>query len=48
VWFREGSLWWWCRLNASVSAREGRRHDKALPKDEPEAAMLSWLNEKEA
>jgi hypothetical protein len=34
---REGSLWWWCEFNASVSVREGRRQDKALSKDEAEA-----------
>jgi hypothetical protein len=34
----EGSLRRWCGFNASVSAREGRRRDKALPEDEVEAA----------
>jgi hypothetical protein len=43
----EGSLRRWCRFNASVSTREGRR-DKALPEDEVETARPSWLNEKEA
>jgi hypothetical protein len=33
----EGSLRWWCKFNALVSAREGRRRDKALPEDEVEA-----------
>jgi hypothetical protein len=43
----EDSLQWWCKFNISVSAREGRRWDKALSKDEAEAASSSWLNEKE-
>jgi hypothetical protein len=46
--FGEGSMLWWCRFNASVLAREGRRWDEALPKDEAEAASLSWFNGKEA
>jgi hypothetical protein len=44
----EGSLWQWCEFNASVSTREGRRWDKALPEDEAVAESSSWLNEKEA
>jgi hypothetical protein len=44
-WFEEGGLRQWCRFNASVSAREGRRRDEAL---QAEAASLSWLNGKEA
>jgi hypothetical protein len=30
-------------VNASVSAREGRRRDEALLKHEVEAMILSWL-----
>jgi hypothetical protein len=37
--------WWW--FNASVSTREGRRQNKALPEDEVEVASSSWLNGKE-
>jgi hypothetical protein len=44
----EDRLRWWCRFNASVSVREGRRQDKALPEEKAEIASLSWLNEKEA
>jgi hypothetical protein len=44
----EDSLQRWCGFNASVSARKERRWDKVLPKDEVEAANLSWLNGKEA
>jgi hypothetical protein len=47
-WFAEGSLWRWCRFDASVLAREGRRRDKALPEDEAEATGSTWLNGKEA
>jgi hypothetical protein len=43
---REGSLRWWCGFHASVSAREGRRWDKELPKDEANATSSSWLNGK--
>jgi hypothetical protein len=46
-WSGEGSLRWWCRFNASVLTRDGRRRDKALLEDEVEAASLSWLNVKE-
>jgi hypothetical protein len=44
----EGSMWRWRRFNASVSTREERRQDKALPGNEVEAASSSWLNGKEA
>jgi hypothetical protein len=44
----EGDQQWWCGLNASVSAREGRRCNKVLPEDEANAASSSWLNGKEA
>jgi hypothetical protein len=44
--FGEGSLQRWCGFNASVSARDRMQWDKALPEDEAEAAILSWLNEK--
>jgi hypothetical protein len=43
----EGGLLWWCGFNASVSVREGKRRDEALPKDEAEAVSLSWFNVKE-
>jgi hypothetical protein len=43
----EGSLLWRCGFNASVSAREGRRRDEALPEDESEVAN-SRFNGKEA
>jgi hypothetical protein len=43
-----GGRWWCCGFNSSVSAREGRRLNKALPKDEPEAVNSSWLQRKEA
>jgi hypothetical protein len=43
----EGSLRRWCRFNTSVLAREMRQQDKALPKDEAEAASSSLLNRKE-
>jgi hypothetical protein len=36
------------RFNASVSAQEGRHQDEALPKDEVDASISSWLHEKEA
>jgi hypothetical protein len=39
--FEEGSLRRWCSFNTSVSAQEGRRRDKALLKDEVEAANSS-------
>jgi hypothetical protein len=45
---REGSLRWWYGFNALVSARDGRRRNKVLPKDEAEATSTSWLNGKEA
>jgi hypothetical protein len=44
----EGSLQRWCRFNTLVSAREGRRPNKAFPEDEVEAVNSSWLNGKEA
>jgi hypothetical protein len=44
----EGSIRWWCRFNALVLTREGRRRDKALPEDEAETASSPWLNGKEA
>jgi hypothetical protein len=37
----KGGLWWCCGFNASVSTREGRRQDEALPKDEVEAVSSS-------
>jgi hypothetical protein len=43
----EGGLRWWCGFNASILAREGRRQNKALPKDEAEAVSSSWLHRKE-
>jgi hypothetical protein len=36
-----------CGFNTSVSAREGRRQDEALPEDEVEGANSSWFNGKE-
>jgi hypothetical protein len=47
-WSGEGSLRRWCRFNASVLAREGKRQDEALLEDEVNAASSSWLNGKEA
>jgi hypothetical protein len=44
--FEEDSLRRWCGFNASVSAWDRMQRDKALPEDEAEAAILSWLNEK--
>jgi hypothetical protein len=44
----QGSLRRWYRFNASVSAGERRRPDKALLKDEMDAVSSSWLNGKEA
>jgi hypothetical protein len=41
------ALLWWYRFSASVSAREGRRWDEALPEDEVGAAS-SWFKGKEA
>jgi hypothetical protein len=46
--FREDGWRRWCRFNASVSAREGRRQNETLSKDEAEAASLSLLHWKEA
>jgi hypothetical protein len=43
---REGGRRWCCGFNTSVSARDGRRRDKVLSKDEAEAASSSWLYEK--
>jgi hypothetical protein len=37
----EDNLRRWCEFNASVSARDGRRRDKALPEDEVVAASSS-------
>jgi hypothetical protein len=37
-----------CRFNASVSAREGRWQDEALPEDEAETVSSHSLNGKEA
>jgi hypothetical protein len=45
--YGEGGQRWWCRFSALISAREGRRLDKALPEDEAEATSSSWLHEKE-
>jgi hypothetical protein len=45
--FKDGSLWWWCRFNASVLAREWKRRDEELLEDEAELARSSWLNGKE-
>jgi hypothetical protein len=44
----EGGRWQLCGFNVSISAREGRRRDKALPKDEMKTACSSWLHGKEA
>jgi hypothetical protein len=44
----EGSMRQWCGFNASVSAREERRLDKASPKDEADATSSSWVNKNEA
>jgi hypothetical protein len=44
----EGDRRRWCGFNASVSAQEGRRRNEVLPKNEAEAASLSWLHGKEA
>jgi hypothetical protein len=46
--FEEGGLLCWCGFNTSVSARQGRRWDEALPEDEAEAMSLSWFNGNEA
>jgi hypothetical protein len=46
--FGEGGRRRWCRFNVSVSARDERRWDEALPKDETEIASLSWFYGKEA
>jgi hypothetical protein len=45
---RMGGRRWWCGFNASILAREGRRWDEALSKDEEEVASSSWLHGKEA
>jgi hypothetical protein len=47
-WSREGGWQQWCGFNASISAREGRRRDEALPEDEAGAVSSSWLHRKEA
>jgi hypothetical protein len=39
-------MWWLYEFNASVSVREGRRRDKALPEDEVKAVRSSRLNRK--
>jgi hypothetical protein len=44
----EGDLRRWCGFNVSVLARDGRRRNEALSKDEVEAVSTSWLNGKEA
>jgi hypothetical protein len=44
--FEEGSLRQWWGFNTSVSAREGRRRDKASPEDEADVAISFWLNGK--
>jgi hypothetical protein len=38
----------WCRFNASISAREGRQREEALPKYEADEASSSWLYGKKA
>jgi hypothetical protein len=43
----EGSMRRCCEFNNSVSARHGRRQDKALSEDKAEAVNSSWLNENE-
>jgi hypothetical protein len=45
--FGEGGRRQWCKFNAPVLAREGRRRDEALPEDEAEATSSSWLHMKE-
>jgi hypothetical protein len=45
---KEGSRWWWCGFNASISARERRRRDEALSEDETDAVSSSWLIGKKA
>jgi hypothetical protein len=44
----EGSLRQWCKFNVLISARDGRRQDKAFLEDEAEVATSSWLNGKES
>jgi hypothetical protein len=44
--FGEGGRRWWCILNGSISAREGRRPDEALPEDEVKLASSSYLHRK--
>jgi hypothetical protein len=46
--FEEGGRRRWYGFNASVSAREGRQWNEALPNDKAEAASSSWLYGKEA
>jgi hypothetical protein len=46
--YREDGRRRWCGFNASVSAREGRRRDKALSEDKAEIASTSLLHGKEA
>jgi hypothetical protein len=43
-----GGRWRYCRLNASVSTRDGRQWDEVLSENKMEAASLSWLYGKEA
>jgi hypothetical protein len=44
---QEGSLRRWCEFNILVSAQEGTRWYKTLPKDDVEVANSSLLNGKE-
>jgi hypothetical protein len=43
----EGYQQRWCEFNALILAREGRRRDETLPKDEVEATSSPWLHRKE-
>jgi hypothetical protein len=42
----DSGMLWWCGFNTSTSAREGRRWDKALSKDEVEVTSSSLFNGK--
>jgi hypothetical protein len=45
---REGGRRRWCRFNTLVLTRDGRRRDKALPKDEAEAEeRWHWREKRE-
>jgi hypothetical protein len=44
----EGGRRWWYRFDTLVLAREWRRQDESLLKDEADAASSSWLHEKKA